>query len=512
MPVNQPHPLYVARQEQWNQMQDTYAGEGTIKERGERYLPPTEGMQLDGMGKDQKGAKAYAAYLTRAVYHDFVKQGVEAMVGIMHREDARIEVPDKMKPMLEKLTVNGESAQMLLRKMNEYQLLYGRCGLLVEAPTGATIDKAVPYLALYSAPAILNWDQGARVEGRQALEFVTLNESAYERVADFQWNFRNRYRVLAMSKAAADLGGQNHDENESTGTYQVQALPADIETIDDTAWLQPNIGATTLDEIPFIFIGTKDLAVDPDDPPLLGLSNLTLAIYRGEADYRQTLYQQGQETFVTIGADTENLKRLGAGARVDLPRDADAKFVGISPNGLGAMRTSLQDDKEAAAEMTSRLFDSTGTSYQSGAALRLRISAKTATLRSIAETGAEALKQALQIMARWIGEDDSKIVVEPNTDFADAEAASQTLLELTQSKTMGAPLSKKSLHRFCVQQDLTILSFEDEEQAIKEEGPVMPLGGPGLSGQAGGILGKTTGGAPVKRGVEKAPPSAPPAG
>jgi hypothetical protein len=513
MPVNQPHPLHLARQDDWQQMSDTHQGERTVKERGETYLPPTEGMVLDGMGDGQVGRQAYDAYKTRAVFHDFVKQAVEAMVGIMHREAARIEVPEKMKPLLDKITVNGESAQVLLRRMNEWQLLYGRCGLLVEAPTGATVADAKPYLALYSAPAILNWDDGVRAQGKQELEFVTLNESGYERQADFQWVFRNRYRVIAMSDVVATFtaGADTQAAQVADGVYQVVALPADQQDIPpDASWITPQIGGKSLDKIPFIFVGTKDLAPDPDDPPLLGLSNLSLAVYRGEADYRQALYMQGQETFVTIGADTEKKDRLGAGARLDLPRDADAKFVGVSAEGLSAQRTSIMDDKMAAGEQTSRLFDSSGTSYQSGTALRIRISAKTATLRSIAETGAEALKQALQIMAEWMGEDPSKIVVEPNTDFAEVEAASRTLLELVQAKNLGAPISLQSLHRFMVRQDLSVLSFEEEKGQMDEEGPFVPpaSGQPGLSGQAGGAAGASTGGSRVRRGVEKPAPAA----
>lgn len=507
MAVDNKHPNYTTRLPDWEQMGECYAGERIVKQRRTKYLPATEGMILDGLDKagPNGGKDAYDAYLTRAVFPDFVKQGIEAMVGIMHREAARVEVPEVMKPLLENISGTGESIQMFLRRMNEWQLLYGRAGILVDVPTGVTIDKAKPYLSLYAAPRIINWDDGARIEGRQRLEFVILDESDDERTAGFEWEFKNRYRVCEMSSAIPtnDAMPPANPVSNADGVYRTAKVEQNDADLTNAAWTNPAIGGKTLDFIPFIFVNTKDLASNPDDPPLLGLSNLCLAIYRGEADFRQNLHMQGQDTFVLIGADNDPKTRLGAGARVSLPRDGDAKFVGVGSDGLQAQKEAIDADKAMAAELTSRLFDSTGTSYQSGEALRIRVSAKTATLRTIALTGAEALRQALVIMARWMGVSEAeiaKIVVEPNTDFADTSAASRTALELTQAKVMGFPISKKSLHRFAAQQGLTVLTFEEEEKEIEAEPPPLPPQA-GIGGQAAGGLGRATGGTRVKRGV-----------
>lgn len=507
MAIDAKHPAFTARFPDWEQLAHCYAGERVIKERREKYLPATEGMRIDGMKEGQDGKAAYDAYLARAVFPDYVRQGVEAMVGVMHREPARIEVPPELEPLLDNLGANGESAQMFLRRLNEWQLLYGRAGLLVEAPDQAPINRSLPYLVLYNAPRIINWDDGLRIQGKQVLEFVTMDESDYERTGSFEWEFKNRFRICAMSGTAMTATQSDQEPVTATGVYQVAKVEGTDSDVTRAAWVTPSIGGRSLDRIPFIFVNTKDLVPSPDDPPLLGLSNICLAIYRGEADYRQSLHMQGQETFVIIGADDDKKTRLGAGARIELPRDGDAKFVGVSADGLGAMKDCINDDKKLAEELTSRLFDSTGTTYQSGEALRIRVSAKTATLRTLALTGAEALKQALVIIAEWIGADSSKIVVEPNTDFADTAAASRTALELTQAKTLGFPISNKSLHRFAVQQGLTELTFEEELDAIEEDAPALGTNQQGVGGITGGILGRATGGSRVPRGVEDQPAS-----
>lgn len=511
MAIDSKHPSYSARIDDWRQLSHCYSGERVIKENRETYLPATEGMRLDGMeNSNQDGYKAYEAYLARAVFPDYVRQGVEAMVGIMHREPARIEVPTEMEDLLKSVGVNGESVHMFLRRMNEWQLLYGRAGVLVESPDQAPIDRANPYLVLFSASRIINWDDGLRIQGKQVLEFVTMDESDFERTGSFEWEHKNRYRICAMSGTVASLRESDQDANTATGVYQVAKVEGVDASLADADWVTPSIGGRTMEQIPFIFVNTKDLVSSPDDPPLLGLSNICLAIYRGEADYRQSLHMQGQETFVIIGADDDKKTRLGAGARIELPREGDAKFVGVSADGLGAMKDCINDDKRLAEELTSRLFDSTGTTYQSGEALRIRVSAKTATLRTIALTGAEALKQALVLMGRWMGVSEdklAKIIVEPNTDFADTLAASRTALELTQAKTLGFPISEKSLHRFSVQQGLTEMTFEEEKDAMEEEAPTLGPNQQGVGGIAGGVLGRATGGSRVARGVEDDPAS-----
>ena len=511
MAVDTKHPLYTIRLPQWTQMSDCYKGEQQIKSKTTDYLPATEGMVIDGMDAGKPGKAAYDAYIARAVFHDFVKQAVESMVGIMHREEARIEVPDALKPIVERMTIKGESAQMLLRRLNEWQLLYGRAGLLVEVPNGQTVDKARPFVALYAAPSIINWDDGIRAEGQQRLEFVTFDESDFERVGQFEWEYHNRYRVCAMSDAEGTLDANDQSAAAAGGVYRVAALGQDKTDISPTDWVTPSLGGRTMDRIPFVFVNTKDMVSDPDDPPLMGLSNLTLAVYRGEADYRQNLHLQGQDTLVIIGADTEKSSRVGAGAQINLPRESDAKYVGVGPDGLQQQKEAIENDKNAAGEMTTKLFDSTGTTYQSGEALRIRVSAKTATLTSIARTSGEALREVLVLMAQWMGLSESeqkKIVVEPNTDFAETMTASRTALELSQSKSMGFPISQKSLHRFAVRNDLTELTYEQEIEAIKAEEPLVPQTAQGIGGQAGGVLGRATGGSRVPRGAESnTPPS-----
>lgn len=502
MAIDSRHPVFDIRLPDWEQLADCYKGERQIKDKDTKYLPPTTGMMLDGMSSGAPGRAAYDSYKMRAVFPNFVKEGIEAMVGVMHTEQARIELPPEMEPLREKFGPSGESIYMVLRRLNEYQLLYGRAGLLVDVPSGQGPD-ALPYALLYSGTRITNWDDGIIAQGKQRLEFVILNETDYERTGGFEWRSETRYRVCITRPALARLQSQDQLPDDSVGEYVTASMKStDDSSLAGAEFVAPQIGGRSLQHIPFVFVNTKDLVSTPDEPPLLGLSNTCLAIYRGEADLRLNLHQQGQDTLVVIGGETEGADkdtRLGAGAKIELPRDGDAKFIGVSSQGLGAMREVIQADKQSAAELTSRLFENNGTTYQSGDALRIRISAKTATLKTIAMTSAEAIREVLTIMAEWMGADASKIKVEPNTDFSDTSTSSRTALELAQAKQIGFPLSERSLHRYAVQQGLTELSFEEETAEIDGEEPRIPQ--QGIGGAAAGGLGRSTGGSRVRRGV-----------
>jgi hypothetical protein len=90
------NPYYTSREIDWQIMRDSYGGERYIKDKGQDYLPPTTVMVSDGMAFGQRGLAAYDAYKARAVYHELVKPSLQAMLGVMHRKEAEIEMPTKM--------------------------------------------------------------------------------------------------------------------------------------------------------------------------------------------------------------------------------------------------------------------------------------------------------------------------------------------------------------------------------------------------------------------------------
>lgn len=495
MAIQTRHPLYAHRIQEWIKLRDTYAGEEAVKARRQIYLPPTQGMVLDGFGRSapntlnpdgsvtltysshlQKGDVSYQSYLTRAVFHDFVSEAVELMLGLLHQKDATIELPAAMEPMRELATTRGESLQMLLRRVNEQQLVTGRVGLLADLPSGPSLTPT-PYIATYLERTIINWDDGSGDDDLlTSLNMVVLDESSLQRQGDgFDWKTVNKYRVLLLGDLYANELSEgtatyswglftNEDGSDRPMEFSVDAMEA------------PTLRGRPLEEIPFVFINTKDIVAAPDNPPLLGLANLSLTIYRGEADYRQNLHWQGQDTLVKIGSpdDDDEGTRVGAGAEINVPMGGDAKYIGVSSQGLPEQRQALDADKLAANAKAGQLINMQSKAAESGAALQIRVGAQTASLHQIATTGAFGLQRILRVIARWMGADPEQVVVKPNLDFADVQMDGQTLVQLLTAKAMGAPISLQTIHNLMQQRGVTTVTYEEELDLIAEEMPLAP--------------------------------------
>ena len=401
MAIDTKHPLYLKRIDDWILMEDANEGERQVKDKRETYLPATSGMKNDGMTTKQPGYLAYNAYLCRAVFPDLVGTALKGLIGIIHRKPATIELPPQLEEMEKNATIHGESLQALLRKITTHQLLKGRFGLLVEAPDGVPAGEALPFIVTYTAESMINWDTGVREQGKQQLEIVVLDETELERVDQFNWEAKKKHRILMR---ASEQFAEEDQSGVSEGVYIVGTLREEDGTeISAVQFMAPEIAGNQLERIPFVFVNSGDLIPDPDDPPLLGLGTLSMTIFRGEADYRQALFLQGQETLVIIGANPPAVEgediKVGAGAEINLPVGGDAKYVGVSADGLDQMRKALENDKETAISLGAQILDTIGSNAESGEAFRIRVSAKTTSIVDIVKTGAAALEQALKIAA-----------------------------------------------------------------------------------------------------------------
>lgn len=509
------HPLYAERLPDWEETRDLYKGERHVKSKGERYLPATKSMKLDGMGstagRPNLGQEVYDAYRLRAVMPDYFQEAVNHYIGMLHKKPPTIELPESMESLREMATMYGEPLEVLLRRINEEQLVTGRLGLLLDLPKDPDPAAPLPYIALYIAEAGRNWDDG-QIEGGEAdLNLVVLDESGYRRDG-FDWTMVTKYRVLDLFVDLPD---------DATADQRARAVPVyrsgafEVEgggepTYAEADMTTPMIRGTTMSEIPFVFVNSKDITNAPDEPPMMGLVRLALAIYRGEADYRQTLFMMGQETLVIIGeqkrvgsdinevagGDDSAPLRTGAGSVIELDAGAgsDVKYVGISGEGLSEQGKALIEDRKRADQKSGNLATDSASTNESGKAKQTRIAAQTATLKQIALTGAAGLEWLLKAAARWMGADETKVKVTPNLEFGEVTLVPKDIVDAMTARSMGAPLSIESVHALQVDMGLTKMDFATEsamvadERAAEAPPPGTGAGGnppPGDTGQGG---------------------------
>lgn len=469
--------------EDYQLVRDCYRGARRIKEKDVTYLPPTSGMVEDGLfAYDSEGMQVfntrsigfarYKAYLQRAVFPEFVQEAAETLVGIMHREPAVFKLPRAMEPMLKSATRKGESLNALLRRINLEQLLTGRIGLLVDAPP-ANSSRTTPHLVTYAAERIVNWDDETLEAdfGVSRLQMVVLDESKRTRAGDqgLSWEDEPRFRMCFLEPEAGKAPV-------STTNPLVYKTFLEVKGAQGTTVI-PRFAGRLLNDIPFVFVGATDLLASPGIIPLLKLANRALTVYQGEADYRQSLFMQGQDTLVrkghTPGKDDDGSEtRTGAGSIIDVPVDGDAKFIGVSGKGLPEQAKALERDYNAAGAQGSRLVEPHGSQAESGEALRIRVAAATASLRQIALTGAAGLETALKLCARWMGLNEDEVAVIPNTDFAETREEPRGANDLMDAKAKGLPISLRSIHRWLQENDFTRLTYEEESEEIAKEKPL----------------------------------------
>lgn len=486
MALDSVHPRYAEMAPEWVRLRDFTKGERAVKAKGETYLPATKGMKLDGMGstasgKSKLGQEVYDAYKLRAVFPEYIADALEIFMGMLHNKSPVIELPKQLEYLRERATELNEPLEILLQRINLEQLTTGRLGLLLDLPKNPDPLNPEPFIALYIAEAIRNWDATAINEERADINLVILDESGYEMNSNFEWTTKSKYRVLQMNKQFSETGAL------LSSTYLCGAFSVSgggTPTFDPTNMLSPSLRGKVLDSIPFVFINSKDINPDPDEPPLNPLAKLCEAIYRGEADYRQNLFMQGQDTLVIIGdrakppaadgkGEDEPL-RTGAGSRIELEASpgADAKYIGVNSQGLTEQRYALENDRKRGESKSGQLIDAAKGDKESGTALRTRVGAQTATLNQIAKTGALALQIILKRAAIWLGANPDEVKVTPNLEFADYQMSGQDLTNLmTAKRTGGAPISEESIHRLMVQGNLTTLDYKTEKELIAKEEP-----------------------------------------
>ncbi len=384
------HPsITTARSEEWGLMRSAASGESVIKAGGEKHLVKPDGFRVQPDG----GTAFYEAYKARAQFPEILAPSISAMVGIIHGKESKIQVdlPDSMDFIVERATQNGLTLDAFHRRITRQLLEIGRYGILADSPQG----KGDPFLAGYSAEAIINWEDDGT--------FFVLDETSFVRNG-FEWSSIEQHRVLELFE----------------GSYR-QLLYLDKAERPFEEIVPTVRGGGKLDVVPFIVVTARDLTPTPETPPLVGVARSARAIYQLSADYRLQLYMSGQETLVIINGKTP--AAIGASVVIALEGDdsrrPDAKYVGPSGVGIKAHREAMEDNRDAAVRAGARMFDESSGAQESGVARRLRFAAETATLMSVAQNSCAALEGSLRFIAAIIGADPEDVRVTPPSDLLD---------------------------------------------------------------------------------------------
>ena len=444
------HPEYTAdRQREWKLMRYAYEGESAIKRQGEIYLPKPTGWAA----MSDAGVAMYNAYMCRARFPEITSNAIRGMVGVLHGQDWQVEIPG-IEYMYERATKDGLPLETFMRRVTTELLITGRYAVLAEAPDGEGGD---PYLAGYAAESLINWDE--------MQNFYVVQETVNRRDG-FKWSQVVQARALELID----------------GRY-VQRVYEDNELVSEVSPIAR--GGRPLDFVPIAIGGAMDMDLKPDTPPLIGVARAAVAHYQEYADYRLALFMAYQDTLVIHNA-AETPKAVGAGVVISLKsaevgKDTRAEYVSPSGTSIEAYERAMDREHQAATRSGAAMFDSTPRAQESGEARRLRFSAETATLQSIAGSVAAIVEKSLRNVARMAGiENTDAIVVKPPQNLLEGRLEGQEVAALVSAWEKGA-FGYETLYENLQRGRVASMERDaDEEQALIEASEVRALPEPNV--------------------------------
>lgn len=398
MPVDTKHWEFEDRCAEWRLMRDAERGQTAVLDCGIRYLPMPQGFKA----QSDQGVQMYHDYSHRAQFPEWVEPTITGMVGLVHHNQPKIEMPTQMEFVLERATKDGMPLEVFARAMTREILRVGRYAVL----TDAAPEGGEPYLTPYCTEKLINW--------RPDRTLFVLDETACvpDPADEFDVMEEIKHRVLRFV-----------DGVYSQQVYDDKGLPQEI--------VVPRpVGTATFQAIPLVVVGPRDLDVCPDNPPLIGVARASFAAFRLDADYRHQLYWTGQETATFVGVDEKfSPEFIGAGTYIRLPMNGRMEYVGPKGVGIAAHRTAIMDEHSRAIFLGAQLIESKS-SVESGEALAIRTASKHASLKTIALASASALEQCLKNIAIFKGLDPDEVNVKADTRFIDTELDAKSANDL----------------------------------------------------------------------------------
>jgi hypothetical protein len=134
-----------------------------------------------------------------------------AFVGMMFRKPPQVDVPEKIKPLLEDVTMSGISFFNFAQDVALEDILISRVGVLVDFPQGAAVNAdgtqitlaqaeqagLRPSMVMYKAEAIINW-RFEFINNKQVLTQVRLWEQQIDIKTEFEDEAYAVIRVLDL--------------------------------------------------------------------------------------------------------------------------------------------------------------------------------------------------------------------------------------------------------------------------------------------------------------------------
>lgn len=419
MTVSNTHPDYDKMVPKWDRCIMVAAGPDAVQEAGEAVLPRLA---------DQT-AQEYNNYLKRALFFNATWRTIVGLQGMLFRKPPIMTVPDLVKPMLDDITLSGQSLHMFALELSEEALKTGRVGVFVDYPT---VDTSVatqadamrenhrPMMRSYGAKCITNW-KTRTYKNATVLSLVVLSELINVPVDEFTDQVKQQYRVLDLVDVVMKEGElpqtiyrvrvMHEEMDENTGIT--------IDVTDSTAY--PLLNGKFMDTIPFQFIGVDDTGWEIDEPPLIDLVDTNLSHFRVTADYEHGCHFTGLPTPVISGYTPDPASGdkfyIGSMTAWVFPNSAaKATYLEFTGQGLQCLEKNLERKEHMMAVLGARMLEAQPSGVESADTAAIHRGGEQSMLSSVAQAISIGMQKALKVFAQFAGSAED-VKFELNRDF-----------------------------------------------------------------------------------------------
>ena len=460
--------------EKWKRCRDVYDGSDRIKQKSEKYLPKSR-WHKDG-GK--AGEQDYIDYKSRAVFYSYLRDAVETALGVLKKGEPTIKLPPTIDFMEHAATIYHDGLTALKAKLDKLILITGCAGLQLEV-NGKDAKSDAPdfYINIWQPESI--HDKVFEIDpetGESYARMVLLDESDYVfNVKTKQRDFVQKWRVLGLDSNGKYYTALMTPEQYTDFDLENPPVAENVNSPEMGYAVYPAYRGNTFTRIPFTFVNATDLSGGHyDDPPLYDLVDLVLALYRGDADYRQTLHFTASDFYKHTGCnDPQRQKKLsvGAGGIIHLGENEDIAVVSSPGGGANLQLASLQQLHAMCQQRIMTLLD-VGAN-QSGAALQIVQNSKSARIEPINQNTGNAIAEQLRYAAEWAGmsrEATFNEVVFKSAKIEDTAPEIAQLIALWHSMmTEGYPLTREDFHTLMKKINMTQNEFEQNQKTLEIE-------------------------------------------
>jgi hypothetical protein len=424
MPVDTPRSDYNDFRPKWDRLRDCFNGKDALIKAGNRYCPDLPGLDYN----ENK------AYRSRGTFYNAVMRTVGGLNGAIFQDEPDVQMPETLKPMLDDVTLADVPFETFAADVGRELFLTGRVGVLVDMPVDATNgqptlpgmsaaspDDMRPYFVSYRAEDIINW-RTERRGGDEVLTMIVLREDVEtaKEGDDFTVCIESQYRVLKLDDSGNCIV-QIWTKGDS-GKYE-QSTTGDVGLMRR---------GDSLTFVPFIFFGPIACGPDIVNPPLIDLADVNLGHWRNSVDHEHGLHLVALPTPWVAGAKGDSgtgTMKMGPSVVWELDAQGRAGMLEFTGTGLAAIVTAMDEKKKLMASLGARLLEDAPGHPETASAVRLRHTAETASLKTIAQSMEMGLTQVLRISVWWQGTDatpeDTEANVELNKEYLDVRASPQ---------------------------------------------------------------------------------------